>query len=484
MKGLFQRRLCVLLASAAAAFAVWKSVPGTKPDDLAFRAVASSFTNPPLFVSGRGTYAEPWALKGLSSRPKTNKLEAPVIVSLGDDVQGFFQSSPPDPIDFAVIFRNFQRLGARKAATSVVMAWESPDPIGMAALDKTLGKFDSLVMAAPLSRGPVAAPLPPAFRRASVPLSSVSGDTALLPVVNRIPIPGTILGGENTAAGFSVLETESAPHAELMFARWDDRVVLAFPLLVVLQRLNLPAEGVEIRLGEFVKLGPDGPVIPIDEFGRLDLPVKSLAAYAEIPAESLIDGGDELFPKQAPDPVILRDDRSAADPATRGFSKEISGIVAAIASDDALTGAVTYRRLPEPWELAIPGLVVLAMTAFCGVPAFARLLSGLAVAGLGIAAQWVGFGAAEVWLPGFSVLAAVLAALLAAPLVRVKRPPPPPLLLPEIFLPSEPRAEIADTIPDRPPAAEPDRHAPGPKPSRSKKRRRGKSNPPRNPADG
>lgn len=442
MRGLFQRRLCVLLASAAAAVGVWKSVPGTPWDRVAFETVASGFTNPPLFVSGKGTRAEPWHLKGLSSQPRTDKLEAPVIVSLGDDVQGFFQSSPPDPIDFAVIFRNFQRLGSRKAATAVVLSWETPDPIGLAALEKTLGRFDSLVMAAPLSRGAVASPMPPAFRRASVPLDSVMGDTALLPVVNRIPIPGVILGDDNTAAGFSVLESESTPRFDGLFARWDDRVVLSFPLLTVLQRLNLSAERVEIRLGQFVKLGPAGPVIPIDEFGRLNLPVKNLAPYAEIPAESLIDGDEELFPKQAPDPVILRDDRTAGEPSTRAFAREISGLIAAIASDDALTGSVEYRRLPEPWELGILGFAVAVMVAFCGVSGFARLMVGLAVAGGGLAAQWIGFGIAAVWLPGFAVLAAVAAGLLVAPLIRRKPVPPAPLLLPEIFLPSEGLPEI------------------------------------------
>lgn len=466
---MFQRRLCVLLASGAAAFGVWKSVPGSRWDSVAFTTVASGFMNPPLFVTGQGTRAEPWRLKGFSSQPRTDKREAPVIVSLGDDLQGIFQSSPPSPIDVAVIFRNFQRLGARKAATAVVLSWETPDPIGLAALEKTLGRFDSLVMAAPLSRGAVASPLPPAFRRASVPLANVLGDASLLPVVNRIPIPGVVLGDDNTAAGFSVLDTETGARPDLLFARWDDRVVLSFPLLVVMQRLNLPAEKVEIRLGEYVKLAADGPVIPIDEFGRLDLPVKKLAAFAEISAEALIDGGDELFPKQAPDPVILRDDRSAAEPSTREFSREISGIIAAIASDDALTPSVGYPRLPEKWELGVLGGFVLTMVAFCGLAAFPRWMVGFTLIGLAVAGQWIGFGMAEVWLPGFSMATAVVAALLVAPLMRLRPAPPAPVVLPEIFLPSEalPENVLPEIIlPSRAPAPH---QAP---PPRSRKSRR------------
>lgn len=454
MRGLFQRRLCVVLASAAAGFAVWKSLPVEDWDRLTFTTVASGFINPPLFISGDGSAAAPWQLRAFTFDPKTDKHEAPVIVSLDDDVEGFFQESPPSPIDVAVIFTNFQRLGAKKAATSAVFAWDEPDPIALVAFEKSLDRFDSLVMAAPLTRGPVDSPIPPALRRASVPASSVIGNLTALPIVNRVSIPNIILGGEKTLAGFSVLDTESIPTYDLLFARWEDRVVISFPLLTVLQRLNLPPEGLEIHLGEYMKLSPAGPVVPIDEFGRLDLPVKLLSAYAEIPAEKLIDGGDDLFPKQAPNPVILRDDRTTAGASTRGFSKGIAGIIAAIASDDALTPTATYRRLPREWEWGILGVAVLLLAACCGKSPFIRSMVGLAIAGTAIAAMWAGFGIASVWLPAYPVVAAVLTALIVAPVFRLK---PPPIVLPEIFLPSEaipePEPETTPEVMDELPGA-------------------------------
>jgi hypothetical protein len=445
---MFQRRLVVLLASAAAAFGVWKSVPSSQWDRLAFEGVARGFMNPPLFVDGQGTHEAPWQLKGFSAQQRINKLAAPVVVSLGDDLEGLFQSSPASPLDVAVLFRNFQRLGARKAATAVVLSWESPDPIGLAALEKTLGRFDSLVMAAPLSRGAVASPLPPAFRRASIAVADVHGDVALLPVVNRIPIPNVILGDDNTAAGFSVLDSESTDRSHRLLARWDDRVVFSFSLLTVLQRLDLPAEGVEIHLGDYVKLGSAGPVIRIDEFGSLAQPVKELAPYAEIPAEALIDGGEDLFPKQAPDPVILRDDRSAAEPATHGFSRSISGVIATLASDDALTEAISYRRLPATWEIVILGVAAAVMAGFAGVTGFARNMLGLALIGGGIATQWIGFGVFSVWLPGLAILAALLSGWVLAALICRRPARSATVVLPEIFLPSEGSPELA--LPEKP----------------------------------
>ena len=313
-----------------------------------------------------------------------------------------------------MILSNFQRLGAKKAATAAVFAWEKPDPIGLAAFEKSLAGFDSLVMAVPLSRGVVAAPMPPTLRRTSIPVEKIKGDTAALPLVNRLPIPGVILGGESTIAGFSVLESEPPLKFLPLLARWEDRVVFSFPLLTVLQRLDLPLDGVEVRLGEFLKLGPSGPIVPIDEAGRLAMPLKPMPGYAEISAEALIDGGDELFPKQAPDPVILRDDQTAAEPATREFSRNLSASIALIASSGGLTEAREFPRLSEGWEILLLSVVVLTISALCGASQSARNFGTAGLVGALLAAQWTAFGIASIWLPGLTSLTAIVAAVITA----------------------------------------------------------------------
>ena len=431
MSAKFQLRLWVLLVSAVVALVAWKWIPGTRLDRSGFATVASGSANGPLFISGEGSHADPWKLRTFSSDSKPDRRQAPLIVSLGDDLQGFFQTSPPAPIDLAVILSNFQRLGAKKAATAAVFAWEKPDPIGLAAFEKSLAGFDSLVMAVPLSRGVVAAQMPAALRRASIPVEKIKGDAAALPLVNRLPIPSVILGGESTIAGFSVLESEPPLKFLPLMARWEDRVVFAFPLLTVLQRLDLPLDGVEVRLGEFLKLGPAGPIVPIDDAGRLAMPLKPISGYAEISAEALIDGGDDLFPKQAPDPVILRDDQTAAEPTTRAFSRGVSAAVAAIASSGGLTEAVEFPRLSEGWEILLLAVVVLTMTALCGASRFTRYLGTAGVAGVLLAAQWTTFGIASIWLPGLPSLVMISSALVVVLLLEKK-----PSLLE--FQPSQP----------------------------------------------
>ncbi len=422
MTGNSHRWIWVLVVATAAALGAWQWIPGTVVDRAVFATVASGSSNGALFISGKGSRDDAWKLRTFSADRKADKRQAPVIVSLGDDLKGFFQSSPPAPIDLAVIFSNFHRLGAKKAATAAVFAWEKPDPIGLAAFEKSLDRFDSLVMAAPLSRGVVSSPMPPAFRRTSIAEGKIRGETSALPLVNRLPIQGIILSGERTLAGFSALESEPLSQYVPLMARWEDRVVFSFSLLTVLQRLDLPLDGMEVRLGEFLKLGPAGPIVPIDESGRLALPLKPLSPYVEISAEALIDGGDDLFPKQAPDPVILRDDQTAADPATREFSRNLSAVIAAIASNQGLSDAREFRRLSQDWELGILAAVVVALILLAGAADFVRNMGALVLAGGCAGAQWLAFGVASAWLPGVPMLVAIVAAMVVCKLLARKSP--------------------------------------------------------------
>ncbi len=435
MSGLFYRQIAVLLVSSAAGLYAWKEIPGTEYDRKVFTTVARGFHNPPLFVSGEGSHSAPWQLRVLSVDSKSDPRQAPLVVSLGDDPDGFFQSSPPAPIDLAVIFSNFHRLGAKKAASSAVLAWESADATGLAALEKSLARFDSLVMAAPLSRAAVLSPLLPAFRRASIPVTDVVGDISALPIVNRCPIPDIVLGGEKALAGFSVLESEPATSYPPLLARWDERVILSFSLLTVLQRLGLPPEGVKVRLGESICLSSAGPVVPIDRYGRLGIQLRPHPAYAEISAESLIDGGDDLFPKEAPEPVILRDDRSGNDAPTRQFSQDLAPGIAAIASEAGLGEVRNFQRQPKEWELGLVAATVLVLAGVGRASSFTQNTSALSLAGLAVGGQWIGLGFMSLWLPGLPILAAVLATLLVRVLIGGFFGPPPE---PKVVEPSPP----------------------------------------------
>ena len=406
MNGLLQRWVLVQLVAAPVAAACWFFLPGSV-DRATFSLTARGFGGSPQIITGEGSRTKPWQLQTLAPEARIDPKRAPLIVALDDDKEGIFQSKPPSPIDVAVILNNLQRLGAKKAATAAVLAWDAPDPIGLTALEKTLGRFDSLVMAAPLGRGAVAQPLPKAFRKASLPVHAVHGDITLLPVVNRVPLQGLILGGENTWAGFQTLDAESETKLPPLLARWDDRVVFAFPLLAAMQGLGLQLDGIEIRLGEYLKLGPQGPAVPLDPFGRLAIPLGRMPPMAEISAAAAIDGGDHLFPKQVPAPVILRDDQSAVESATRAFSSSVATTTAAIASGAGFTSPQPFQRLTMRREIIALSLLIAALQLISLLPRFPRnsTLILLAVGSLTAHAVAASF---SLWLPTWPALAAIV----------------------------------------------------------------------------
>lgn len=401
--------------------------------------VVRGFSNPPWFISGQGTHAEPWCLKVFSSVARTDNSQFPPIISLGDDPDGFFQSSPPAPIDLAVIFTNFKRLGKSKVASGVVLAWETPDPIGLAALEKAMTGFESLVVTAPLSRGAVSSVMPPSFRRASISVSDVLGDTSLLPIVNRIPLPGVVLGGDYTAAGFSGLESENLRNFSPMMARWEDRVVFSFSLLAALQRLDCPVSNIEVKLGEYLKLGNTGRVVPIDSYGRLTLPVKKNEASAVISAEAVVDGDETLFQKTTSGPVLLRDDRTSVESNIRNFSRSLTATITALASDHGMTKANHYPRLKEVWEILILAATILILSL---VPT--RMLYPCAcLAGcVGLASQWILLAVGSLWLPGLATLVAVFSVILARKFIRPKISEIASVLVEQAVFKEDPASEV------------------------------------------
>lgn len=132
----------------------------------------------------------------------------------------------------------------------------------------------------------------------------------------------------------------------------------------------------------------------------------------------MIDGGEDLIPKSALPPVILRDDRSAAEANTRMFSRMLPGLVASISSNVGLSREVSYRRLHPAWEGVILALVVVLLATFSKFRKSSRNLAYFLIAVMCISAQIITAVNATIWLPGIATLAAVCGAFLVSLFVR------------------------------------------------------------------
>lgn len=400
------------LVAALAGLGTWHGLRVTGWERPVFTGVMGGFANPPLFVSGHGTFESPWALRTAGIVPKTERAKAPVVVSIGDDPEGVFQTAPPSPVDIAVVLKNLQRLGAKQAAVAAVLAWEKPDPVALKGLEIVLGDFQMVVHGTPLTRGTLPQKIPEAFARASLRTGAITGDVSKLPIINRVAVPDVIYAGEGALAGFTTLDSDGLKDRVSLLARWEeeDRVVLAFPLLAVLARFDLPVGGIKVRLGETLELGPGGPMVPIDAQGCLVLPPKQVPSRANVAAEALVLGEPGIFPEE-PGLIVLRDDQSWASGATKRFSQELASVMASIGSDAGLAPAVVYPRLEPRGEMLLGVELLLILVAACAVRGWLRWIAFGLAAGVCVGGQWLAAGWFGVWLPGVPLLAALAAGI-------------------------------------------------------------------------
>lgn len=401
----------------------------------------------PSAFSGDGSPEQPW--QRWKSKPAPPQ-EPIALLTIDQDEDGRFSSSPPSPVDLAVVFKILHEAGHRHLGCGYLMAWEQPDSLGRKAVRQRLDAFDSAVLGLPLSRGAAGQPLPSAFLRMSVEASQIQGDTSVLPQVNKVASPEAELGGAKSQAGFTLLENElPAKDSQPLLARWGDRIVFALPLAAEIAALGIDPAEVKVTLGHEIRVGLDGPVVPIDALGRT-APVAA-PLVVDTPAWKLID---KVIPApSASSPLLIRDGRLDL-PAPEGqWSESLPGMAQAIRSAPRYERPLTLQRLPVLAELALILLIAFfAAWATWIRNFFWRILAvGLAAA---FAAELLYLLSAHrnLWLPPLPVAGMCGASLLLAIYWERKKQPavdPRPWESPDFQLPVQP-AEPEPVAPARP----------------------------------
>jgi hypothetical protein len=431
------RRHLKSILCAAAALLAWAVLPGTFIDRGLFALTARAFAEPTFFITGRGIHENAHNLRTLK-RQATQPADPLPDITITDDPDRVFQTSPPSPVDYAIILKNLRRMGRESIAIGMPLAWPEPDVISLMALDLQLDALASVVTAAPLSRGPIPSPLPPAFRRASVAVSEIHGNTRNLPLVNRVSIPDVMLGNTTSLAGFTALESEPESGPPHLLARWDDRVVLSFPLLAALADHEISPEKIEIRMGNFISLGKDGPFIPIDEFGRLAFSPPSSDGSTSIPAESLIDAPDDFLNERRAGTVLIRNGMSAADESSLRFSESLVPTASLLADPSGTSTSRAFTRIPRPAELLLLASLISLIHGLGYYPMTSDRRALLALAGIFLILHFILVPTTGTWLPTLPALAAVFTAI---PLTARR-------------LPVSVKAKVSQPKPTPPPAAQ------------------------------
>lgn len=414
----FPSRLLPAFSASIACWALLLSVPPLmRWENGMQRIMAKVFYPSHQRINGMGTHEEPLSMVKIEENAK---VVPPFIVEMGEDPDRIFDSRPLSPSDNAVLLDAMKKSGVSSVMFAHPMAWSAPDPFAIDALEWVTSGFSSCVTSAPLGRGTEAEPMPPALVRASVRVSRMIGSAASLPVVNRVTVAGTYLGRENTWAGFSEIESETAtPGLSWLIARWGDRVVFSSALLAVLQRENIHPEELMIEPGQSIQSPRTGHFWEIDVHGRGSVQRMPVRA-PDLQAPQLIRPEPEHLAKlvQHKPPVhLLRSD----DPT--GEAEPTQQLLQTLYSAPRLVGRVTWQRLSMMGEFAIVSLLAFQAVVVAGFVRKTRVWAVVVVALLWLVAlRW-----GNTWLPvSPALLAFFVAYRLAprAPVVAAPRPSP------------------------------------------------------------
>ena len=252
-------------------------------------------------VLGTGSVDDPRRVEEFESAASIPPAE---LLLLEEDAAGYFEDMPPPPADVAVVLARLHERGARGFGYGYPLQWEQADTLAVEAMRRVMDRFDAAVIGLPLKDSTAGDPVAAPFLRASVGTADLAGDASEIPVVNTIRGVAPELGGDRSLAGFTRLETEKPEQGRAyLLARWGDRVVFSLPLVLEAARRGVPVEEFRVVVGEEIRMGADGPRIPIDFRGRVDLPddppeplrVAATAVISEELPEGFATGAGPLF---------------------------------------------------------------------------------------------------------------------------------------------------------------------------------------------
>lgn len=231
-------------------------------------------------------------------------------IQITDDPDKIFEQSPPSPLDYAIILTSLHKRGFRDVILATNLNWDQQVGIENQGLGRQLGLFDYSAISMPVTRVATPQPVPDILKRSLITMVQVSGNPHQLPLINHAPIPVHADGGKHTLAGFSEVESMPAIEGHIkLLAHWQGQgLIPSIELLTIMIAHKISPADIRVSCGDHIRLGKNGPVIPIDSFGQTPVPGTPATSLTPIPAEKLIvpvSGNEAALNLPDPPPIAI-----------------------------------------------------------------------------------------------------------------------------------------------------------------------------------
>ena len=315
-------------------------------------------------------------------RPLVDGQAQPYLHVKIDEQAGEELNYPLEPEDWWGLLNHMHEVGCRVAAIEEPLSWEGEGlaHLGrLGSLNNALSQFETVVLTVDLHRPKIGQPIPPYLKRSAIPLRNVKGEVGRLVRVNRIVLPPSASPAPNLRFSFRLQESMEGARPE--FVRWGDYLIPSFPLAVAMAQANVPPDRVRIELGRHIRLG-DGPIIPINELGELQIELVEETAHIERSATqayvpSQVNDTREAIAEQSTGVprTVLFTDASPENPSPWDNNLQLQKMVSSFDILPRPEGMEAHQRLGVIDEVALLGIIAVIAALLLGIPGIFRHLS-------------------------------------------------------------------------------------------------------------
>ncbi|MGJ8725458.1 MAG: hypothetical protein ACSHYB_12945 [Roseibacillus sp.] len=347
-----------------------------------------------------------WSLRTLESRQVASEWDL-VEVPLASEL---FDGKAPKPSEYAILLAKLHQSGARRLAFTHPLTWDDAAELELRALDSSLRPFQEVLLPLDLSEVPEPVRAPSWLVGSRITKAQVVGDASSLPMMNQVTVPPSVSGRDGVAFAFPDFGGRDlqyrAPSRLPILTRWEDGFLPSWPLALAMRLEGVSLSELVIKSGQHVRIGAEGPVVPLDDFGRAK--IETIEGNVEelemISAKTLFPLGEVDLPELKPGVVLV----DATSPQRAEESRRLIGEARRLLQFPRPGPPEVFRRLGFGWEvllylqIVLVAFVALYLRPFPQLIALAVLCAGLFLLVLGLL-NWRG-----VWTPILPLVVATI----------------------------------------------------------------------------
>ncbi len=337
----------------------------------------------------------------------------PVISLHKSSALNSFATYPPEPMDYAVLFRHLYEQGADKVYVLAPLVWdEEPDEIVKAAVGFELDRFEHKAVGLQMSESARTQPMPKEWEKLLIPPDNIHTNTALYPRADKLragmpQISGTAqtVGAyvENNQLFTALNDLNKSDNSFPLFVRWGNHILPTLPLIATMNKRGLTPRDI-LLMDDVLIMGKK--VYQLNESACLKQQTKGaslILGTADIiitrPEGIRLPDNPEIRKLLSAAPAVIVSEPAALSDAPDNTALAIADTIGALLEEEPIGGSITISKasVGVQWMIVLITLIP-ALWALMFRKKVRILIWSLSIVGILILSCYI-FFSYHIWLP-------------------------------------------------------------------------------------